>query len=205
MDTNGGTRASSPALWTVPNAISALRLLCIPVIWWSIQRPGSGMLGVVVFSLVVATDWVDGFIARRFNQVSEVGKILDPLADLLVIATGLIALCVREAFPWWAAALILVRDAAILAAGISLYLRKHVRVDVRRVGKFATFALMTAVPCVSWGTLDLPAATVFTALGWAAYVVGIVAYYVAAALYVRDMRSALMLQSRTPVGGVSGL
>ena len=71
----------------------------------------------MLFGLVVATDWVDGTIARRTGQVSELGKILDPVADRLAIAAGLIALMVRDVFPVWAGLLILVRDAAVLVVG----------------------------------------------------------------------------------------
>ena len=68
----------------------------------------------------MATDWVDGYVARRTGQVSELGKVLDPVADRLAIAAGLIALVVRGVFPLWAALLILVRDVAVLVAGAAL-------------------------------------------------------------------------------------
>ena len=97
----------------------------------------------------MATDWVDGYIARRTGSVSNVGKILDPLADRLAIAAGLIALVVRGAFPLWAALLILVRDAIVLVAGVIVALRWRVRIDVRWIGKAATFGLMCAVPLIS--------------------------------------------------------
>jgi len=117
--------------------------------------------------------------------------VLDPVADRLAIAAGLIALAVRGVFPVWAAVLILVRDVAVLVVGVFLLTRRHVRIEVRWIGKVATFSLMVAVPAVAWGALGLPLAAAATAVGWVSYAVGIAEYYVAAAVYARDARRAL--------------
>ena len=97
---------------------------------------------------------------------------------------------VRGAFPLWAALLILVRDAAVLIVG-AVVLRRHIRVDVRFVGKLATFSLMVAIPWISWGDLGYPLAPLFLTAGWLAFVVGIVEYYWAAGVYATDIRRAL--------------
>ena len=107
-----GERSPSSRVLTVPNLISALRIAAIPVFWALIVDEDTSAWGLVLFVVVVATDWVDGTIARRTGQVSELGKVLDPIADRLAIAAGLIALVIRGAFPLWAAALILARDVA---------------------------------------------------------------------------------------------
>jgi len=186
----GATPASSRIL-TLPNLISALRILLIPVFVALIVDPDTTTLGVIVFGFVVATDWVDGLIARRTGQVSELGKILDPLADRAVILAGLVALVVRDVFPLWAAALIVVRDVAIVAGAVFLLAGRRVRIDVRWVGKLATFSLMTAIPWIAWGNLGLPLAEAALVCGWAAFAVGIVEYYVAAWVYLQDIRGAL--------------
>jgi cardiolipin synthase len=134
---------------------------------------------------------VDGAIARATGQVSEVGKVLDPVADRLAIGAGLIALVVRDAFPMWAALVILARDALVLIAGLLLLSARRVRIEVRYIGKMATFALMAAIGCIAWGNLGYPFAPAFLAIGWVFYAVGIVEYYVAAALYAGDLRAAL--------------
>jgi cardiolipin synthase (CMP-forming) len=139
---------------------------------------------------VVATDWFDGLVARRTGQVSELGKVLDPTADRLAIAAGLIACVVRGVIPLWAALLILVRDVVVLIAGGVVLSRKHVRLEVRFIGKVATFTLMMAIPWIAWGNLDLPLADAALVAGWATFVVGIVEYYVAAGAYARDIRRA---------------
>jgi cardiolipin synthase len=190
-----GTAGASPAdtsrVLTVANLISFLRIALIPVFVVLIVREETTTAGLVLFAVVVATDWVDGWVARRTHQVSELGKVLDPVADRLSIAAGLIALAIRGAFPWWAALLILVRDVVVLVVGAILLVSRKVRIDVRWVGKLATFSLMASVVLVAWGSLGLPLAEAATVMGWTAYAIGIVEYYVAAAVYLRDIQRAL--------------
>ena len=102
---------------TVPNALSLLRILLIPVFVALILRHGDEEAGLALLVGVVATDWVDGYIARHTNQVSRIGEVLDPVADRLAILAALAALLARGAFPLWAALLVIVRDGAVLIAG----------------------------------------------------------------------------------------
>ena len=155
-----------------------------------IVDPNTRRAGLVLFVVVVATDWVDGALARATGQVSDLGKVLDPVADRLAIAAGLIALVVADAFPLWAALLILVRDVAVLIAGLVLLSTRRARIEVRHLGKVATFSLMAAIACIAWGSLGYPLAPAALACGWAFYAVGIVEYYVATVLYVGDLRRA---------------
>jgi cardiolipin synthase (CMP-forming) len=191
MKASEGSDPGSSAILTLPNVVSLIRILLIPVFGWAIVQESSTTWGLVLFSLVMATDWVDGWLARRLHQVSEVGKILDPVADRLAIAAGLIALMLRGAFPVWAGTLILVRDAAIMVGGAVLLGGRRIRIDVRWIGKLATFSLMLAVSWISWGNLELPLAEMALVVGWAAFAVGIAEYYVAAFVYVGDVRRAL--------------
>jgi len=181
--------SSSRAL-TVPNAISAARIASIPVFVGLILDHDTTTAGLILFAIVVATDWIDGMIARRTGQVSDLGKVLDPVADRLAIAAGLIGLVLRGIFPLWAAAAILVRDLTVLVGGAVALARRGLRLEVRWIGKLATFSLMAAIPMVSWGSLGLPLAATATVGGWAAYAVGIVEYYVAAFAYLGDIRRA---------------
>ena len=123
-----------------------------------IVDPDTTRAGLVLFVIVVATDWVDGALARATGQVSDLGKILDPVADRLAIAAGLIALVIADAFPLWAALLILIRDVAVLIAGLVLLSKRRTRIDVRSIGKVATFALMASIACIAWGNLGYPLA-----------------------------------------------
>jgi cardiolipin synthase len=158
---------------------------------------GTELAGLLVLGAVTATDWVDGYIARRTGQVSDLGKILDPAADRLALAAALVTLIVRHAFPLWAALLILVRDAAVFLTGVALVRLKGRALDVRWLGKVGTFVLMTTVPMIAWGIFDLPLASFFTAIGWIFFAVGIVEYYAATALYVGDFLEALRSDKRS--------
>jgi cardiolipin synthase len=191
MDGEQERRAGSRRVLTLPNAISALRIALIPLFVLLIVDPDTAAAGLIVFALVVATDWVDGTIARRTHQVSELGKVLDPVADRLAIAAGIVALTVADLFPVWAAVLILGRDVVILVAGAVVLSRYRVRLDVRWIGKVATFSLMVAVPAIAWAALELPFAPAATVIGWATFTVGIVEYYVAAWAYAGDARAAI--------------
>jgi cardiolipin synthase len=176
---------------TIPNAISFARIALIPVFVLLIVDRDTTFLGLMLFVVVVASDWIDGAIARATGQVSELGKVLDPVADRLAIAAGLIALVVRGAFPLWAALLMLVRDALVLLVGLFLLSALRARIEVRYVGKVATFSLMVAIGCIAWGSLGYAFSPAFLACGWVFYAVGILEYYVATALYVGDLRGAL--------------
>jgi cardiolipin synthase (CMP-forming) len=182
--------AQTDRVLTIPNVISFLRIAMIPVFVALIVDPDTRRAGLVLFVVVVATDWVDGSLARATGQVSDLGKVLDPVADRLAIAAGLIALVVADAFPLWAALLILVRDATVLIAGLVLLSKHRARIEVRHLGKVATFSLMAAIACIAWGSLGYPLAPAALACGWAFYAVGIVEYYVATVLYVGDLRRA---------------
>ncbi|HEX7248444.1 MAG TPA: CDP-alcohol phosphatidyltransferase family protein [Actinomycetota bacterium] len=190
MDRQGESTPASNRVLTLPNAISFARILAIPVFCALIVDPDTTALGIVVFGVVVATDWIDGTIARRTGQVTELGKVLDPVADRAAIAAGVISLVVRGAFPAWAAALVLVRDLTLLVSGAVL-LGRGVRIDVRRIGKAATFTLMIAIPAIAWGTIGSWPSDVALVVGWIAYAAGIVQYYAAAVAYARDVRRAL--------------
>jgi cardiolipin synthase len=181
---------STSRILTVPNALSLLRILLIPAFVYLIVHEGTEMTGMLLFAGVAATDWVDGFVARRTGQVSELGKVLDPTADRLAMAAGLIAMVVAGAFPLWAALLVLVRDVLILGAGAVLLLARRRRIDVRFVGKVATFGLMTGMTWIAWGNFGLPLAAAARATGWAVYAVAVVEYYAATVLYVGDMYRA---------------
>lgn len=176
---------------TVPNALSFLRIVLIPVFVVLLLHRSTRTAGLLVLSAVVATDWIDGYIARRTGQVSTLGKVLDPLADRLALGAGLIALVIADAFPLWAALVVLIRDGLILVASALVLLAVRIRLEVRRVGKIATLCLMTGIPAVAWSSFGLPLEFPSRVVGWILYGVGAVLYYVAAAYYVSDLRSAL--------------
>jgi cardiolipin synthase len=182
---------ASSAILTIPNILSFLRILFIPVFMALLLHHGTELAGLVVVGAVMSTDWVDGYIARRTNTVSELGKLLDPVSDRLAIALALVALLIRHAIPLWAALLILVRDAGVFLVGVALLGSRGRRLDVRYIGKVGTFVLMCTVPMIAWGHFGLPFAPTFTAIGWVFFPVGIAEYYWATVLYMGDIRRLL--------------
>jgi cardiolipin synthase len=181
----------SDGILTIPNLLSFGRLLMIPVFVVLLLHHGTELAGLLVVGAVMSTDWVDGYVARKTNSVSELGKLLDPVSDRFAIAAAIVTLVVRGAFPLWAALLILVRDAVVFLVGILLLGSKGRRIDVRPLGKVGTFVLMTTVPMIAWGHFRLPLAQMMTAVGWVFFPVGILEYYAATALYMGDIRALL--------------
>jgi cardiolipin synthase len=189
----GGAPASLDRIATFPNLLSLTRILLIPVFVWLILNHGTEAAGLILLTAVVATDWIDGYVARHTGQVSNLGKILDPVADRMALTAALVALVARDAFPLWAALLVIARDALILLAGVVLLVRYRIRLDVRWVGKAATFGLMCAIPLVAWGSFDLFLHGFATTAGWVIFVPAIALYYLAAAVYSVDVVRAVRL------------
>jgi cardiolipin synthase (CMP-forming) len=185
------TVPASSAILTVPNILSFARIALIPLFCWLAANEETRLWGILLFAVVVSTDWVDGYVARRTGQVSELGRILDPVADRLAIAAGLLTFAFSDIFPFWAALLILFRDIVLLLGGGALLWGRNIRVDVRWIGKIATFSLMAAITWIAWGNAGGPLGEVLLVGGWLAYTVGIVEYYLAAGLYGIDVREAL--------------
>lgn len=131
---------------TLPNAVTMVRLLCIPVFCWLLFGAHRQTWAAVLLAVLGATDWVDGFLARRLHQVSTVGKVLDPTADRLLVGTGVIAIIVHGAVPLWFGLATLVREALVGGTVVVLAALGAKRIDVLWVGKAGTFGLMFAYP-----------------------------------------------------------
>ncbi len=187
---------SSRRILTVPNLLSFVRILLIPVFVVLLVDPDSRLAGFLVLGAVVSTDWVDGVVARRTGQVTELGKLLDPFADRLALAAALITFVLIEVFPLWAALAVLLRDAVVLGAGVVLTVTGGPRIDVRTIGKYATFTLMWGIPLIAWGNAGLPLDDLALVLGWVWFPVGLLEYYVAAGAYARDLRVASAARAR---------
>jgi cardiolipin synthase len=185
------TMPASSAVVTIPNVLSLARIAMIPVFSWLSANERMRLWGILLFAVVVSTDWVDGYLARRTGQVTELGRILDPVADRLAIGAGLVTFAIVGIFPFWAALLILVRDVAVLLGGAAVLWGRDIRIVVRGIGKIATLSLMVAITWIAWGNAGGPFADVLLVGGWLAYVVGIVEYYLAAGLYAIDIRDTL--------------
>lgn len=172
---------------TVPNAISLGRLACVPLFLWLLFGRENRVGAALLLAGLGATDWVDGYIARRFDQVSNLGKVLDPVADRFLLIVGMVAILVDGSVPpliFWAA---VVRE--VLVAGLTLLLGAlgSRRIDVSWAGKAGTFLMMTAFPLFLWGHGHGPA----TAVAWPVAIAGLIMAWYAAATYVRPAIDAL--------------
>ena len=142
----GRPRGAYGEILTVPNLVSFVRLLGVPLFLYLLLVPHADVAAIVVLAVGGTSDWVDGFLARRLGQVSRLGELLDPLADRLYILATLIALTVRDVLPWWFTIALLAREAFL--AVLLLVLRRHGYgpPPVHYVGKSATFILLLAFP-----------------------------------------------------------
>lgn len=181
-------------MFTIPNAISLVRLAFVPVFLWMLWEPNPARRGAAILLAVLgATDWIDGYIARHFNQGSELGKILDPTADRVLLVAAAIALLHENIngavnIVLW---IVLVREAVIAAATISLAIAGARRIDVVWAGKAGTLAIMFALPMFLAADAIPSWRGFFMFCGWGFAIGGILLGYYAAAKYVPAARQAL--------------
>jgi cardiolipin synthase (CMP-forming) len=176
---------------TVPNALSALRLIGVPVFLWLVLVPHADIAAVVLLAVSGATDYLDGWIARRWNQTSRIGELLDPLADRLYIFATLLGLGLRGIVPWWLVGLLVARD---LILGVALLLLRGHGVGppkVHYLGKAATLNLLYAFPLLLLGAGSGTWHEVARVLGWAFAIWGTGLYWWAGLLYLGQVRSAV--------------
>jgi len=176
-------------IFTVPNLVSALRILATPVFLWLLIGADRPAAAGWVLVAIGASDWVDGYLARRLDQVSELGKMLDPVADRLAIAAALIGGWIAGVIPWWVSLLLITRE--VLLAVLTAYLawRRRARIEVRYWGKVATWA-------VYGGTASF---YIYAGTGWAFFhwwawiytVPALLLYYFVALQYLGDARMIL--------------
>ena len=138
---------SSDAGWlTWPNLITVIRLALLPLFFWLLFDTNHRAVAAWLLATLGATDWIDGFVARRWHQVSNVGKILDPVADRILVISGLLAVAAAAGVPWWFALTTLARELIVSVLTLVLAALGAVRIDVLWWGKVSTFALMTTFP-----------------------------------------------------------
>jgi cardiolipin synthase len=176
---------------TVPNIVTTARLACVPVFVWLLFGAHEQTSAAVLLAVLGTTDFVDGFLARRYHQVSTLGKILDPSADRVLVATAVIAVMVHGAVPLWFGLATIAREALVTAAVGILAVAGAERIDVLWVGKAGTFALMVSYPAflISDGTAgwQLP----FHVLAWVSGLAGLALAWVALGAYIRPAHLAL--------------
>ncbi len=183
--------AAAPDIWNIPNALSVLRLLLVPVFLWLILVLHADGAAAIVLAVSGFTDYLDGKLARAWGQISRFGQLLDPIADRLYVLTAVAALTIRDVVPLELALVLLARDVALTALIPLLRRRGYGPLQVHYLGKTATFALLASFPLVLLGAGSGLVADLARPVGWAFMFWGVGLYLWAAVLYAVQVRQLL--------------
>ena len=186
-------------VWTVPNLLSMLRLAGVPVFLWLVLGPEADGLALLLLAVAGVTDFLDGYLARRWGQTSMFGQILDPVADRLYILAVVVGLALRDVIPWWAAVSLPLRDLLLWGLVPLLRTRGYSALPVHFLGKAATFNLLYAFPLLLLGDGEGTVATLANVFGWAFALWGIGLYWWAGLLYAWQVRMLLKTTPRRQV------
>ncbi|HEV2372838.1 MAG TPA: CDP-alcohol phosphatidyltransferase family protein [Streptosporangiaceae bacterium] len=182
---DAGNRAGQQArILTVPNAISVARLAGVPVFLWLVLGPKADGWAVGLLVAAGLSDWLDGKIARAWNQTSALGQVLDPAADRLYIAATLAALALRAIIPWWLVGILVGRELVLAIALLVLNRYGYPALQVSFVGKAATLCLLYAFPLLFLGAHAGVPAESARVIGWAFAIWGSALYWWSGALYL---------------------
>jgi cardiolipin synthase len=191
-------------VWTVPNALSVLRLLGVPLFLWLLLGPHADGWAIAVLALSGITDWADGKLARWLDQSSRLGALLDPAADRLYIVATLIALAVREVVPLWLVLLLVGREAVLGVALLVLRRHGYPPLQVHYLGKAATFLLLYAFPFLLLaGAVHGTAAAVIAPIAWAFTIWGTALYVLAGLLYVIQAAGLVRADRAAAAAGIA--
>jgi cardiolipin synthase len=192
-------------VWTVPNLLSMARLAGVPVFLWLVLGPEADGWALGLLMLSGVTDYLDGYLARKLDQASKLGQILDPVADRLYILAVVIGLGLREIVPWWVVVILPLRDLLLWGLVPFLRTRGYSALPVHFLGKAATFNLLYAFPLLLLGDGEGVVATLADVFGWAFAIWGIGLYWWAGVLYAWQVRRLLAdTDRRAETDGVSG-
>jgi cardiolipin synthase (CMP-forming) len=174
---------------TIPNLVTFIRLIGVGVFWWLLLNDRIVAAAWFIFA-IGWTDWVDGYLARKLNQVSRLGAALDPIADRLLIFSAVVGGLIAGVVPFWIGILLIAREVLMGIVAITLAVRGHGVLEVRYLGKLATFILLGAIPSFYLASAGvLPGLMSF--LGWTAGVIGLALYWYVAFQYLVEARSRM--------------
>ena len=188
----------SSRIVTVPNALSFFRRLLIPV-FLVLRLTHEYLTALITLVVSSVTDFVDGFVARKFNQVSRVGQLLDPAADRLFIFSTLIGLAWGGFVPWWLAGVIIARDVLLLILGVVLANFGYGPLPVHHLGKMGTFALLFAMPVLVLGATFPAIDHIANPFGWAAALWGVFLYWWAGVIYALEAGRIIRIPREAPL------
>jgi cardiolipin synthase len=183
MTTGKPGRFLSGEVLNIPNLLSLLRIALVPVFLWLLLTE-MFLLAIAVLALAGLTDFLDGFLARKLNQTTKLGKMLDPVADRLYIFATLLALSATGYVPWWLAGLVILRDFLMLISLPVLASVGYRSLPVHYLGKASTFALLYSFPLLLMGKIFTEAAFIITPIAWAFALWGVALYWWSGFVYL---------------------
>ncbi|WP_370289193.1 CDP-alcohol phosphatidyltransferase family protein [Nocardioides sp.] len=192
----GEPEVATDRILTIPNVLSASRLLGVPLFLWLVLGPEADLWALVVLMVSGVTDYLDGWLARRLGQTSELGRLLDPVADRLYILAVVLGLALRDVIPWWLALSLPLRDLLLWGLVPLLRTRGYSALPVHFLGKAATFNLLYAFPLLFLGDGEGTAATLAQIFGWSLALWGVGLYWWAGVLYAWQVRRLLATTDR---------
>jgi cardiolipin synthase len=184
--TDQPTLSMKEQFMTVPNLLSMLRLALVPVFLYLLLNE-KYLSAIVVLALSSLTDYLDGYFARKFNQVTRLGQLLDPAADRLYIFSTLVGLSITGIIPVWLALVIIGRDVVLAIAYPILATYGYGPLPVHYLGKTGTFALLYAFPLLLMAYIWHPIAFILEPLAWAFALWGVGLYWWGAFVYLRQL------------------
>lgn len=197
---HGEAPAPRDRVWTIPNALSVIRLVLVPVFLVLLLVLHANAWAVAVLMFSGASDWADGKIARLFaNQSSRLGALLDPAVDRIYMIVIPVAMALAGAVPWWIVATLLGRDLVLATTLPLLRSRGLTALPVTYIGKAATFALMSGLPLVLLGQGTAQWSRVVLAIGWGFLIWGMAMYLWSGLLYLLQVGMVAQRMPRVPV------
>jgi cardiolipin synthase (CMP-forming) len=186
-------RVGEDRILSLPNVVTTSRLVLVPVFVWLLVQPDhrDWFEAAILLAALGSTDWVDGQLARRLDQVTNLGKILDPTADRVLLATAVIGILAVGAVPIPVAVIAIAREGLVAVAAVGLALAGARRIDVTLIGKAGTFGLMCAFPLFLTGHSSVGWYHTALVLAWAAAIIGLVLGWASLVVYVPLARGAL--------------
>ena len=190
----------SDRVLTIPNALSLVRLIGVPVFLWAIFAERD-VLALVVLAGSGLTDYLDGKLARAMGLESRLGELLDPIADRLYILTTIVGLAWRDIIPWWLVAILVAREVFMAVVMLRVRSLGQIGLPVHFVGKAATFNLLYAFPVLLLAQVSESVREWAEPLGWAFVWWGTALYWLGAYIYVLQLRDLREFRARTAAAG----
>ncbi|UZX02476.1 CDP-alcohol phosphatidyltransferase family protein [Arthrobacter sp. CDRTa11] len=187
---------------TVPNVLTVLRFMGVPIFIWLVLARQEYGFAVLVLAIMAGTDWVDGYVARRFDQASKLGRVMDPIADRLALIAVAITLVIAGIVHWLYLAALVVPDAVLLVLTLS-YFHGHPDLPVSLIGKIRTGLLLLGTPLLVLSRLDVPFADALFVAAWIVLGLGLTGHWIAAYNYFWAILRKGRMQSHHHDGGTA--